>query len=72
MKRFANNSKWSKLYQQLDIQAKNNNSIIFYQIPENVFEEEIKEVIQELNSLDNFKNYIISKSEQNIRGVKYV
>lgn len=72
MKRFANNSKWSKLYQQLDIQAKNNNSIIFYQIPENVSEEEIKEVIQELNSLDNFKNYIISKSEQNIRGVKYV
>lgn len=72
MKRFANNSKWSKLYWQLDIQAKNNNSIIFYQIPENVSEEEIKEVIQELNSLDNFKNYIISKSEQNIRGVKYV
>lgn len=72
MKRFANNSKWSKLYWQLDIQAKNNNSIIFYQIPENVSEEEIKEVIQKLNSLDNFKNYIISKSEQNIRGVKYV
>lgn len=72
MKRFANNSKWSELYSQLDIQAKNNNSIIFYQIPENVSEEEVKEVIQELNSLGNFKNYTISKSEQNIKGVKYV
>lgn len=72
MKRFANNSKWSKLYSQLDIQAKNNNSVIFYQIPEDVSEEEIKEVIQELNSLSNFKNYSISKNEQNIKGVKYV
>ena len=72
MKRFANNSKWSKLYSQLDIQAKNNNSVIFYQIPEDVSEEEIKEVIQELNSLSNFKNYSIFKNEQNIKGVKYV
>lgn len=71
MKRFANNSKWSKLYSQLDVQAKNNNSIIFYQIPKDVSEEEIKEVIQELSSLDNFKNYSISKNNQNIKGVKY-
>ena len=72
MKRFANNSKWSELYSQLDIQAKNNNSVIFYQIPEDVSEEEIKEVIQELNSLGNFKNYSISKNKQNIKGIKYV
>lgn len=72
MKRFANNLKWSELYSQLDIQAKNNNSVIFYQIPENVSEEEIKEVIQELNSLSNFKNYSIFKNKQNIKGVKYV
>ena len=70
MKHFANNSKWSKLYSQLDIQAKNNNSIIFYQIPEDVSEEEIKEVIQELNFLGNFKNYSISKNGQNIKGVR--
>ena len=70
MKRFANNSKWSELYSQLDIQAKNNNSVIFYRIPEDVSEEEIKEVIQELNSLGNFKNYSISKNEQNIKGIK--
>lgn len=72
MKRFANNSKWSELYLQLDIQAKNHNSIIFYQIPKDVSEEEIEEVIQELSSLGNFKNYSISKTEQNIKGVKYV
>ena len=72
MKRFANNSKWSELYSQLDIQAKNNNSVIFYQMPETVSEEEIKEVIQELNSLSNFKNYSIFKNKQNIKGVKYV
>lgn len=72
MKHFANNSKWSELYSQLDIQAKNDNSVIFYQIPEDVSEEEIKEVIQELNSLGNFKNYSISKNKQNIKGVKYV
>lgn len=71
MKRFANESKWSNLYHQLDIQAKNNNSIISWKIPEDVSEEEIKEVIQELNSLGNFKNYAISKNEQNIKGVKY-
>ena len=72
MKRFANNSKWSEFYSQLDIQAKNNNSVIFCKIPEDVSEEEIKEVIQELNSLGNFKNYSISKNKQNIKGVKYV
>lgn len=72
MKRFANESKWSNLYYQLDIQAKNNNSILSCKIPDDVSEEEIKEVIQELNSLGNFKNYSISKNECNIKGVRYV
>lgn len=70
MKQFANNSKWNNLYYQLDNQAKNNNSTIFYKIPEGISEEEIEEVIQELNSLGNFKNYFISKNSTNIKGVR--
>lgn len=70
MRRFANNSKWSELYSQLDIQAKNNEPIIFYRIPEGISEQEIEEVIQELNSLGNFKNYSIFRNEQNIKGVR--
>lgn len=72
MKRYANETKWSSIYTSLDIQAKNDERIIFCKIPEGVSEEEIQEVIQELNSLGNFKNYFISKNEENIRGVKYV
>lgn len=71
MGRFANNSKWSNLYHSLDMQAKNNEPIIFSQIPNNVSNEEIEKVIQELNSLGNFKNYSISKNNQNIKGIKY-
>ena len=72
MKRFANNSKWSELYSQLDIQAKNNKPIIFYRIPEGISEQEIEEVIQELNSVGNFKNYSIFRNEQNIKGVRVI
>lgn len=71
MKHFANNSKWNSLYISLANQAKNNEQIIFSKIPDNVSDEEIEEVLQELRSLYNFKNYFISKNNQNIKGVKY-
>lgn len=71
MERFANDSKWSNIYISLNTQAKNNEPIIFSKIPDNVSDEEIKKVIQELNSLGNFKDYSISRNNQNIKGVKY-
>lgn len=71
MEHFANNSKWSSIYTSLNIQAKNNEPIIFSKIPDNVSDEEVEKVIQELNFLDNFKDYSISKNNQNIKGVKY-
>ena len=70
MKRFANNSKWNNLYISLANQAKNNEQIIFSKIPDDASDEEVEEVFQELRSLYNFKNYFISKNNQNIKGVK--
>lgn len=71
MKRFANDSKWSNIYISLNTQAKNNKPIIFSKIPDNASDKEIEKVIQELNSLGNFKDYSISRNNQNIKGVKY-
>ena len=70
MKHFANNSKWSSIYISLNIQAKNNEPIIFSKIPHDTTNEEIEKVIQELSVLDNFKNYSILKNNQNIKGIK--
>jgi hypothetical protein len=70
MKQFANNSKWSAVYISLNNQAKNNEQIIFSKIPDNVSEEEIQDVLKELCFLSNFKNYSISRNNQNIRGIK--
>lgn len=71
MRRYANEARWNQLYISLDKQAKNNEEIIFHQIPENVPKEEINKVIQELRSLYNFKEYSIIKSENNnIKGVR--
>ena len=72
MKRFANNSKWNNLYISLANQAKNNEQIIFSKIPDDASDEEVEEVLQELRSLYNFKNYFISKNNQNIKGVKHL
>ena len=71
MERFANDSKWSNIYILLNIQAKNNEPIIFSKIPDSASDEEIEKVIQELNSLGNFKSYSISRNSQNIKGVRY-
>lgn len=70
MKHYANDSKWSSLYTSLNNQARENVKIIFSKIPYNVSEDEIKEVIQELRSLSNYKNYSISRNSTNIIGVK--
>ena len=72
MRRYANESKWSNLYSSLRLQAENNDDIIFAQIPNDISEEEIAEVIQELRSLYNFKDYLISRENLNIRGIKNV
>lgn len=72
MEHFANSSKWSNIYTSLNNQAKTNEPIIFSRIPDNTSDEEIKKIIQELNSLDNFRDYSISRNSQNIKGVKYV
>lgn len=72
MKRFANETKWSNLYYQLDRQAKNNDPIIFVTIPIDATEDEINDVIQELRSLHNFKDYSISRNNNKIKGVRYV
>lgn len=72
MKRFGNESKWSNFYHQLDIQAKNNNDIIFISIPDEVTDDEIEGVLQDLRSLSNFKDYHILRSKDKIKGVKYV
>lgn len=72
MKRFGNHNKWNNIYTLLNIQAKNNEKIIFAKIPNNVSNEEIEQVIQELRFLGNFKNYTISRNEYNIKGVKNV
>jgi hypothetical protein len=71
MKRYANEAKWSQLYISLDEQAKDNIKIISYKIPEDVPEQEINEVIQELRSLYNFKNYLITQDDNKIKGVRY-
>lgn len=70
MERLANNSKWSNIYILLNIQADNNEPIIFAKIPDGTSDEEIEKVIQELNSLGNFKDYSILRNNQNIKGVK--
>lgn len=72
MKQFANETKWSNFYYQLDRQAKNNDPIIFATIPIDVKEDEINNVIQELRSLYNFKDYSISRNNNKIKGVRYV
>ena len=72
MKRFGNESKWSSIYHQLDIQAKNNEYIIFISIPNEVTDDEIEGVLQDLRSLSNFKDYRISRSNDKIKGVRYV
>ena len=72
MKHFGNESKWSSIYHQLDIQAKNNEYIIFMSIPNEVTDDEIEEVLQDLRSLSNFKDYRISRSNDKIKGVRYV
>lgn len=72
MQRYANETKWSNLYSSLRLQAENNDDIIFAQIPNDISEEEITEVIQELRSLYNFKDYLISRENLNIRGIKNV
>ena len=71
MERFANDSKWSNIYISLNIQAENDEPIIFSKIPDSASDKEIEKVIQELNSLSNFKDYFISRNNQNIKGVKY-
>ena len=70
VKRHANDSTWSYLYVSLDNQAKNNKQIIFENIPVGVSFEEITKVIEELRSLGNFKNYLISRNEKHIKGVR--
>ena len=72
MKQFANAAKWSNLYDQLDRQAKNNDPIIFVTIPIDATEDEINNVIQELRSLHNFKDYSITRNNNKIKGIKYV
>ena len=70
VKRRANDSRWSYLYTSLNNQAKNNEQIIFENIPAGVSSDEITEVIEELRSLGNFKNYLISRNEKHIKGVR--
>ena len=70
MKHYANNNKWNYLYISLNKQAQNNEELIFEKIPDNVSEDEIKEVIKELHSLGNFKNYIIEISDYNPTNIK--
>ena len=72
MECFANDSKWNSIYISLNAQAKNKESIIFSRMPETASDEEIEKVIQELNSLGNFKDYTIVKNDKNIKGVRYV
>ena len=72
MKRFGNESKWSNIYHQLDIQAKNNECIISMSIPNEITDDEIEGVLQDLRSLSNFKDYHISRSNDKIKGVRYV
>lgn len=71
MEYFANDPKWSNIYISLNIQVENNEFIIFSKIPDRASDEEIEKVIQELNSLSNFKDYFISRNNQNIKGIKY-
>lgn len=71
MKQFANETKWSNLYCQLDKQAKNNDPIIFVTIPIDVTEDEVNDVIQELRSLYNFKDYSISRNNNKIKGIRH-
>lgn len=71
MKRFGNESKWSNFYHQLDIQAKNNDDIIFISIPDEATDDEIEGVLQDLRSLSNFKDYHILRSNDKIKGVRY-
>ena len=71
MEYFANDPKWSNIYISLNIQVENNQFIIFSKIPDRASDEEIEKVIQELNSLSNFKDYFISRNNQNIKGIKY-
>ena len=70
MKHYANNSKWNYLYVSLIEQAANNDEIIFKQMPDDATADEIKEVIQELRSVSNFKNYIMGISDYNPKNIK--
>ena len=70
VKRHGNDSKWSYLYTSLDNQAKDNKQIIFENIPAGVSSDEITEVIKELRLLSNFKNYLISRNEKHIKGIR--
>ena len=70
VKRHGNDSKQSYLYTSLDNQAKDNKQIIFENIPAGVSSDEITEVIKELRLLSNFKNYLISRNEKHIKGIR--
>lgn len=72
MGQYANDSKWNSIYISLNTQAKNKEPIIFSRLPEITSDEEIEKIIQELNSLSNFKDYTIFKNDKNIKGVRYV